>query len=83
MTDSEILSLLHDGLCSVAPDRKADFSNLAMAKTIEELGLDSIAAMELVSFVEDHIEATFPDEDLADMHTLGDLASLMRKAKDA
>lgn len=81
MTDDQILSMIRDGLGSVAPDRKADFANLTLSKSIEELGLDSIAAMELVGFIEEKVDATFPDEDLAGMHTLGDLAALVRKAQ--
>lgn len=79
MTDSEILELLTAGLRSVAPERNQDFAELSLSRSISDLGLDSIAAMELVAYIEEQIDTTFPDEDLAGVHTLEDLAVLVRK----
>ena len=69
---------------SVALDQLADlharrFEGITLATTIESLGLDSIATMELVGHVEDELDITFPDEDLATVSTLADLGSLMRR----
>jgi aryl carrier-like protein len=80
MTDADLIKMLTDGLISVAPDRKASFQGLTLQKSIEELGLDSIAAMELVSYLEEQTGLMFPDEDLATVRTLGDLAALVRNA---
>lgn len=76
MTDSEILDLIREALFEVAPNK--EFPDLAMSTTIEQLALDSITTMEMVGFLEDRVDTTFPDEELAKVHALGHLASLVR-----
>ena len=78
MTDSEVISLIQKALAEVAPKRVSEFSEIGLETTIESLGLDSIATMEMVGSLEDQVEATFPDEDLTEVSTLGDLAKLIR-----
>lgn len=78
MNDANVLDLIRDALTSVAPRREAEFANLRLDQTIEGLGLDSITTMEMVGAIEDRISATFADEDLARVSTLGDLAQLIR-----
>ena len=46
---------------------------------ISRLGLDSVAVMELVSYFEEKLNIRMPDEDLAKVQTLGDLASLVKR----
>ena len=46
---------------------------------ISTLGLDSIEVMELVSYFEEKLSLRIPDEDLAKMQTLGDLAALIQR----
>jgi acyl carrier protein len=58
--------------------RRAEFANLSLETKIEALGLDSIATMEMVNFIEERIEVTFPDEELAKVQKVGDLAGLIR-----
>lgn len=81
MSDQEILALIRSALGSVAPTRTADFVNLSADSKIEALGLDSIATMEMVNFVEEKIGVTFADEDLAKVQLIGDLVSLIRRGK--
>lgn len=81
MNDQEILGLIQEALFEVAPNRKADFESLSMDHTIQDLKLDSIATMEMVGFLEDKTEATFPDEELAKVHAIKDLAALVRGAR--
>lgn len=76
MTDAEILALIKEALFEVAPKR--EFGELSMDQTIEDLALDSIATMEMVGFLEDRVDATFPDEELAKVHAIRDLAALVR-----
>jgi acyl carrier protein len=81
MSDQEILALIRSALGSVAPTRTADFVNLSADSKIEALGLDSIATMEMVNFVEEKIGVTFADEDLAKVQMIGDLVALIRRGK--
>ncbi|MCB9687278.1 MAG: acyl carrier protein [Alphaproteobacteria bacterium] len=78
MTNDEIMALIQEALVAVAPTRKADFANLVADTKIEALGLDSIATMEMVNFIEEKIEVTFPDEELAKVQRISDLVGLVR-----
>ena len=78
MNDADILSLIKEALHDVAPNRGADFESIELAASIDDLSLDSIATMEMVSFLEDKVGSTFPDEELAKVNALSDLASLVR-----
>jgi len=44
-----------------------------------ELALDSLKVMDLITDVEDHYEISVPLNTLADIKTVGDLASLIQK----
>ncbi|MBX2796236.1 MAG: acyl carrier protein [Myxococcales bacterium] len=76
--DDEIIELIKQALAEVAPTRTADFQSIALDTQIESLGLDSIATMEMVNFIEEKIEETFPDEELAKVQKIGDLAGLIK-----
>lgn len=78
MTNDEILALIREALAEVAPNRSAEFANIAYETRIEALGLDSIATMEMVGVLEERTETTFPDEELAKVQKVGDLAGLVR-----
>ena len=79
MTNVEILALIKQALAEVAPTRKADFAHLSEDMKIEALGLDSIATMEMVNFIEEKIEVTFPDDELARVQKVADLVALVRR----
>ena len=72
MDDNQILQLIKEALFEVAPNRKEEFDELTLGDEIEDLALDSIATMEMVGFLEDKTEKTFPDEDLAKVNSIGD-----------
>jgi len=78
MDDAKILSLIQEALNDVAPGREADFAKATLDTTIDDLGLDSIATMEMVGYIEEQVETTFPDEDLAKVASLRDLTALVR-----
>lgn len=78
MNNDEILALIQSALAEVAPNRTADFTNITFDTKIESLGLDSIATMEMVGFLEERTNNTFPDEELARVQKIGDLAGLVR-----
>lgn len=52
---------------------------LTKDSVIGKLGLDSVAVMELVSFVEEKLDIRMPDEDLAKVQTLGDLGAMIKR----
>lgn len=81
MTDAEVISLIQEALADVAPNRASDFADINAATTIESLGLDSIATMEMVGFLEERVDKTFPDEELTQVSKIGDLANLVRTGR--
>ena len=78
MNDTQILALIRDALFEVAPTRKDDFAKITLETRIDELRLDSIATMEMVGFVEDKLETTFEEDQLARVQKLEDLAKIIR-----
>ena len=82
MDDAQILNLIKEALFEVAPSRKEEFEEeLTFDMSIEDLALDSIATMEMVGFLEDKTEKTFPDEELAQVNSIKDLASLVKHGR--
>ena len=81
MDNDQILALIKSALGEVAPNRKADFANITFDTNIEALGLDSIATMEMVNYVEERVDSTFPDEELAKVQLVRDLAGLIKDGR--
>ena len=46
---------------------------------ISTLGLDSVAVMEMTGCLEDKLHIRIPDEELAEVQTLGELDTLIRR----
>lgn len=78
MTDAEILDLIRRALNDVVPDRSDEWNDLDLSRSMEDLSLSSIDAMEMVNFLEDETDVTFPDEELPKVNHLSDLARLLR-----
>lgn len=82
MDDQKIMTLLTDALESVAPGRSAKVREGGLSLTIRELGIDSVATMEMVGAIEEKMGVTFPDEDMASINSLQDLANLIRRSSE-
>jgi len=82
MNHEEVLALVRQALGEVAPTRKADFAGITDETRIDALGLDSIATMEMVSFIEERIEVTFPDDELARVQKVADLVALVEGSRN-
>ena len=80
MNDDRILTLVTAALDSVAPGWNKDEKPLDMTLKMKDLSIDSVSTMEMVGFIEDELGVTFPDEDLAQVSRLEDLAELIRNA---
>lgn len=46
---------------------------------ISQLGMDSVAVMEVVTYFEEKLNLRLPDEELARVSTLGDLCNLIER----
>jgi acyl carrier protein len=55
------------------------FDDLHKATIISDLGLDSVALIELVGYLEEKLQIRIPDEELAGVQTLGDLDDVVSR----
>ena len=80
MNDDRILQLVTAALDSVAPGWNKNDEPLDMTLKMKDLSIDSVSTMEMVGYIEEELGVTFPDEDLAQVNRLEDLAGLIRSA---
>ena len=80
MNDDRIIELVTAALDSVAPGWNKDVESLDLSMKMKELSIDSVSTMEMGGYIEEQLGVTFPDEDLAQVSRLEDLAGLIRKA---
>lgn len=81
MTETQIIELIKAALDQVAPGRSADINEGNMNMKMRDLAIDSVVTMEMIGYIEENIGKTFPDEDLAQVSKLSDLAALIRNAQ--
>ena len=80
MSDDKILALVCKALDDVAPGWNKDVSEVTLDLSMKDLSINSVELMEMVGVIEEDLGVTFPDEDLAGVHKLSDLAGMIRKA---
>lgn len=80
MSNQDIIALIKKAVDEVAPGKVGDITDATLNVSIRELGIDSVASMEMVSVVEEAIGLTFPDDELAGINTLQDLVNLVQQA---
>jgi len=54
---------------------KKTFDNVTRESVITELGIDSLAMMQIVGEMETRLDVMIPDEDLVEIITVGDLCT--------
>lgn len=79
MNDDEILTLLKSSLDEIAPGWAKGVSEFGQHVKFRDLSVDSVQVMEMVGIIEDKCACEFSDEDLAGIHTVGDMVTLIRK----
>jgi acyl carrier protein len=72
----DVIKLFKDAALEVS-NRKLE--GLDRNTVISQLGMDSVAVMELVSYFEEKLSVRMPDEDLARISTIGDLSALIQR----
>jgi acyl carrier protein len=72
----DVIQLFKDAALEVS-NRKLE--GLDRNTVISQLGMDSVAVMELVSYFEEKLNVRMPDEDLARINTIGDLSTLIQR----
>lgn len=75
MSDSqEIIELFKKAAWEV--DRK-EFETLDLDAKISELGIDSVAMLEVIGYLEEELDVHLPDEKIARVQNLRDLTTLI------
>jgi acyl carrier protein len=59
---------------------KREFPHIAPEATIADLGIDSLAMMQIVSEMEQRLDVTVADEDLVELTTVADVVRLLERA---
>ena len=77
MSDNEILSLIKEALVQASPEHAG--ATLKMESTLGEIGISSITALEIAAFIEEKLNIRLPDDELAPLNTIGELAQLIRQ----
>jgi acyl carrier protein len=77
MTRSEALAVITEVLGTVASTAPSD---VAPERTLAELGLDSLATLEVVVAAEDRFGVLIPDDEWARFATIGDIVDHLEKA---
>jgi len=62
----------------IAQDQKLDAANWTLETTLDSLGIDSLAKMELVFQLEDKYKITIPNDDIA-VNTLQEVLALVNR----
>ncbi len=80
MNDAEILAVIREAVVFAVPELAG--RELKTDETIGQLGISSIAVLEIVGYVEDKLGIRFPDDELAQLNTIGELANLIRAHRE-
>lgn len=75
------LDLIKEAILAVDPTKAAKLAAVTPAQEIRELGMDSVATMEMVGFLEEKLETQFSDEVMVRINTFGDLIALIDKTQ--
>jgi acyl carrier protein len=81
MNDTQILELITAELSRLSD--RADGPVTPETRLREELGLNSLDAVDLALELEDELDIELPDEELAKFQTVGDVARAVRRLLDA
>jgi acyl carrier protein len=76
MSDVDVIGLFKQAALEV---HGRELGALEATTEISTLGLDSVAVMEMTGCLEDKLTIRIPDEELAEVETLGQLDTLIRR----
>ena len=75
-TDQELMNILKATVYDIS---LKELGNIGRETTISELGLDSVAVMELIGVLEEYFSIHIKDEEVAALGTVGDILTLIRR----
>jgi len=79
MSDGEVVQLIRGALVKVRPDLAREFEAIDIETRFEDLPLDSIDNLQMITFLEDHLGFLFQEEDFGTIETVRDVKALIEK----
>lgn len=77
----DAMALIREAVATVDAKKVAKLDKVLPTTEIRALGMDSVATMEMVAFIEDKLNVQFADEVLTTVTTFGDLVKLIENSK--
>jgi len=77
--DERVIALLKEALAFAKPNQNA----MSLDSRMSDLGVESIAALEMAGYLEEKLGVQFPDDELASVQTLRGLANLVHQYASA
>lgn len=75
------MDLIKAAITTVDSTKAAKLDTLKAETEIRALGMDSVATMEMVAYLEEQLNTQFPDEVMIRITTFGDLVALIDKTR--
>ena len=77
----DAMDLIKQAVTAVDTTKATKVATVRPETEIREIGLDSVATMEMVGYLEEKLETQFSDEVMVRINTFGDLVSLIEKTR--
>ncbi len=77
----DAMELIKQAVTAVDTTKTSRMASARPETEIREIGLDSVATMEMVGFLEEKLETQFSDEVMVRINTFGDLVALIEKTR--
>ena len=78
-TENDALQLIAEAVKEIVGPARADLKALDLDRDLREIGLDSVAALEVAGLLEQRLKRQFADHRLARIRSLRDFLVLVRE----
>lgn len=79
LQDADLLDLLKQALLFARPERTDVAERITLNSTMDELGIESVVALEMVGFIEEKLDIQFQDGELSQIQGMDSLVRLIKK----
>jgi len=80
-TENDRIELVKKAFIYAKPDDTEKAENLNLDSPIENLGIQSITALEMAGYIEEELDIEFFDKELTEINRIQDLVDLIGKAQ--
>lgn len=78
--DIDVVDLLQRAALAVTG---RELPGLTLGSHLAGVGIDSVTTLEMVGWIEDHLDLRLPDEEIARVATVADVAALIERTRRA